>query len=206
MIVNGKRKLACTTNVLALVSDDDAAGSETADDADAGEAAAAAPVVELRPLDTMDHIGDLAVDPTRLFHDFPGDAGYLRPSEFNRESTPPEEIARFVRFENCIECGLCVSACPVIAVRKFTGPAALSAYNRELDKNPGRSDELLPQIDSPEGVWGCDRHLACSAVCPTGVYPAKQIAMLQRKIRKWREQSSGGAGDEGDENGDSGGR
>ncbi|MFW5827348.1 MAG: succinate dehydrogenase/fumarate reductase iron-sulfur subunit [Alkalispirochaeta sp.] len=172
MVINGERKLACTTNVKELVEAAEADGRDT--------------TVEVLPLQTMTHIGDLAVDPTPLFKDFPVAATYLRASEANKNSQTPDEIDRYVRFENCIECGLCVSACPVISIRKFMGPAGLSAYNLELDKNPHRSAELLPEVDTDEGVWGCDRHLACSAVCPTGVYPGKQIAMLQRKIKKAR--------------------
>jgi len=206
MVVNGQRKLACTTNVVDTIRS--AAGglevdrggngtdipvmpgdfTERAGESDRDRTGPAAPpVIELQPLQTMRHIGDLAVDPTPLFRDFPVAASYLRESEANKDSTPPAEIGRYLRFENCIECGLCVSACPVVQIRGFMGPAGLSAYNRELDKRPERTAELLPQIDSDTGAWGCDRHLACSAVCPTGVYPAKQIAMLQRKIRKERD-------------------
>lgn len=174
MIINGNQALACTTRVLDLV--------------EAGENAGAAPTVEVSPLQTMRHIADLAVDPTSLFSDFPANASYLRESEANRGSEVPAEIARFVRFENCIECGLCVSSCPVITIRVFTGPAALSAYNREIEKNPDRAGELLSEIDTERGVWGCDRHLECSRVCPTGVYPAKHIVQLQKKIRKARAQ------------------
>lgn len=170
MLVNGERRLACTTNVAALFAENEEE-----------------PTVELRPLQTMKHIGDLAVDPTPLFRDFPRAASYLRPSEVHKDAKTPEEIDRYERFENCIECGLCVSACPVIPLRGFMGPAALAAYNREIDKRPERTNELLPEVDTDEGAWGCDRHLACSAVCPTGVYPAKHIAMLQRKIEKKRQ-------------------
>lgn len=169
MLVNGERRLACTTNVASIF--------ETRENPS---------MIELQPLATMNHIGDLAVDPTPLFRDFPREASYLRPSEVHKNAKTPDEIDGYERFENCIECGLCVSACPVIPLRGFMGPAALAAYNREIDKRPERSDELLPQVDSPEGAWGCDRHLACSAVCPTGVYPAKHIAMLQRKLKKDR--------------------
>ncbi len=180
MLVNERQMLACTTNVL-----------DEIEEAMSGECPT---VIGLRPLQTMTHLGDLAVDPTLLFQDFPVAAGYLRASEANRESMPPEEISGYVRFENCIECGLCVSACPVIPLRGFMGPAGLAAYNRELDKHPERSDELLPQVDTDTGAWGCDRHLACSTVCPTGVYPAKQIAMLQRKIKAWRNTPEGSDG------------
>jgi succinate dehydrogenase / fumarate reductase, iron-sulfur subunit len=160
MLVNGEQKLACTTPV---------------DDA---------PVVDLKPLQTMKLMADLAVDPTPLFRDFPAHVDYLRPSEFNRGSETPEEIDRYVRFENCIECGLCVSSCPVVGLRGFMGPAALAAYNREIEKNPDRTAELLAEIDSTRGASGCDRHLECSRVCPTGVYPAKHIAQLMKKLKK----------------------
>jgi succinate dehydrogenase / fumarate reductase iron-sulfur subunit len=180
MLVNGTRKLACTANVLEVVAEAAGNGGAEPDRDDAV-------VVELRPLETMTHIGDLAVDPTPLFRDFPVAAEYLRPSEANKASETPEEIDRYVRFENCIECGLCVSACPVIPLRGFMGPAGIAAYNRELDKHPERSAELLPQVDTDRGAWGCDRHLACSAVCPTGVYPARHIVMLQKKIKKYRD-------------------
>ena len=180
MVINGTSALACTTRVVDLDLETDQ-------------------VVTVTPLPTMSHIGDLAVDPTPLFRHFPAAAGYLRPSEANRGSTPPEEVPQYKRFENCIECGLCVSVCPVINLREFMGPAALAAYNRELEKNPGRSDELLPQVEGAEGAAGCDRHLACSAACPTGVYPAKQIVQLRKKIEGWQKnRESGTTGSAGD--------
>jgi succinate dehydrogenase/fumarate reductase-like Fe-S protein len=33
-------------------------------------------------------------------------------------------------------------------------------------------------------VWGCDRALECSRVCPLGVYPARHIAVLRRAINQ----------------------
>ncbi len=159
VIADGERILACTTRLESIEGD-----------------------VRLDPLSPFDVIGDLAVDPGALFSDFPQDATYLRESDANPDSVPPEEISGFQRFENCIECGLCVSACPV--TRKFIGPAALAAYNRELEKSPEREHELLPEVSGPDGVYGCDRALRCSQVCPLGVYPAKHIAILKRKVEQ----------------------
>jgi succinate dehydrogenase / fumarate reductase iron-sulfur subunit len=166
MLVNGRSALGCLTNAI------DAAD----ENADA--------TIALAPLPTMNPLADLAVDPTPLFTDFPRAASYLRTSEFNRESVPPEEIDRYERFENCIECGLCVSVCPVIPQRRFTGPAALAAYSREIENHPERTDQLLDEVDSRDAAWGCDRHLACSHACPTGVYPAKEIARLRKRLEK----------------------
>jgi succinate dehydrogenase / fumarate reductase iron-sulfur subunit len=133
-------------------------------------------------------IGDLAIDPAPLYKDFPREASYLRPSEANPDAQAPPEIEEYVRFENCIECGLCVSACPV--QQRFMGPAALAAWNRELEKNPNREDEIVKATSGPAGAPGCDRALQCSAVCPLGVYPAKHIAQLLRRIEK-RQQEAG---------------
>ncbi|MFP4377509.1 MAG: succinate dehydrogenase/fumarate reductase iron-sulfur subunit [Spirochaetales bacterium] len=162
MIVNGERKLACITHV-----------NEAVDDS--GE-------VQLDPLSPFEVVGDLAVNPESLYADFPADSTYLRESEANPEAKPPEEIEGFTRFENCVECGICVSVCPV--TQAFKGPAALAAYNRELEKRPERAKELLPEVAGPDGVYGCDRALNCSQACPLGVYPAKHIALLKRKVEQ----------------------
>lgn len=158
-IANGRRILMCTTR-LANCEDE----------------------ITLEPLSPFPVLGDLAVDPTPLYADFPRDADYLRPSEAQKEAVPPAEVPTFVRFENCIECGLCESACPI--EERFIGPAALAAYNRELEKHPERAEEILNAVGVPHGAPRCDRALACSRVCPLGVYPAKHIAVLNRKLEK----------------------
>lgn len=162
MVIDNERKLACLSRL-----------PEQADTP-----------IELHALPAMRPIADLAVDPTPLFDHFPSAASYLRPSEINRGSTPPQEVAAFERFENCIECGLCVAACPVIGAKQFKGPAALAAYSRAIARNPEREKELLAEVDGADGAPGCDRHLNCSAVCPTGVYPAKEIVVLRKRIEK----------------------
>lgn len=163
VIANGKRVLACTTRL---------------DEFDGP--------IELHPLSPFPVIGDLAIDPAPLYRDFPPDASYLRPSEVNPDAEIPEEIEGFERFENCIECGLCVSACPV--QQRFMGPAALAAWNRELEKRPDREAEILEATSGSAGAPGCDRALQCSAVCPLGVYPAKHIAQLLRRMEKRRKE------------------
>ena len=167
MIADGERVLACITPL-----------SELAEEA------------TIDPLAPFPVVGDLAIDPAPLYRDFPDEASYLRESEANAEAELPQELETdgrgFTRFENCVECGLCVSVCPV--QQRFMGPAALAAYGRELEKNPEREAELLPQIDRDEGVWGCDRALRCSQACPLGVYPAKHIAVLQRRIDKKKSE------------------
>ena len=211
MIINGEQRLACLTNMEeAAGGAADGAGTRkhgspanTAADGQpashggvprGGEAnrpgAAEAVDIVLEPLDAFTHLRDLAVDPTGFFTRYPEGATYLRRSEANKDAPVAQEVRAegndgYERFENCIECGLCVSACPV--TQAFVGPATLAAFHRELKNRPERREEILGLVDQRDGVWACQRALNCSRVCPTKVYPAKHIAMLQREIEQSRE-------------------
>jgi succinate dehydrogenase / fumarate reductase iron-sulfur subunit len=185
--INGRERLACTTRVLELDTD----------------------VVTLEPLNKLQRIGDLVVDPADFFAEYPAEWRILRLSEANPEAQPPQELAAFVRLENCIECGACISACPV---EDFLGPAVLAGINRErlnrmqADAAPdhagpdkarleprgsrdGSSPEtrnheraLLELAGGERGVWKCQRALHCSRVCPTAVYPARHIQELRNEL------------------------
>ncbi len=179
MLINGEQYLACLAPVEEM-----AAGTKDT----AAPTSPTAPDVTVEPLDVFGHIRDLAVDPTGFFARYPHEASYLRDSEVNGDAPVAEEARRagtvegYERFENCIECGLCVSVCPV--TQAFVGPATLAAFHRELKNRPERREEILGLVDQRDGVWACQRALNCSRVCPTKVYPAKHIAMLQREIEK----------------------
>lgn len=150
--VNGVEKLACTTRLAELD----------------------APVVTIEPLRNAKALKDLAVFPDRLFESLPEDASYLGPT-----GTGTGGEGTKVRFEDCIECGSCLSACPVR--KPFLGPAALAAFSRELAKRPERSREILQRTGKPDGASACERHTLCSVVCPTGVAPARLIMVLRGK-------------------------
>jgi succinate dehydrogenase / fumarate reductase iron-sulfur subunit len=91
--------------------------------------------------------------------------------------------AHDLRFENCIECGLCVSACPAMANARFMGPAALAAAERLMEEPRGADlGSLLQRVDSQTGIWSCRSSYQCSAVCPTGVDPAGAIIRLRQRI------------------------
>ena len=95
----------------------------------------------------------------------------------------PPGIKQFTRFENCIECGACVSACPVNQKnKKFIGPAALSAINVEIGKNTEKDEAPIALAASKRGVTLCKQALNCSRVCPTRVYPARHIEDLRRLL------------------------
>ena len=141
--------------------------------------------ITLTPLEGFKPIGDLVVDMSRLYEDLSKDWSYLKEAE-NLESTDlPAGIGRFSRFENCIECGACISACPVSHKNAtFIGPAALAALNCEMKKAPQRAKDLIALAGSKRGQHLCERALNCSRVCPTGVYPARHIADLRRLVER----------------------
>jgi succinate dehydrogenase / fumarate reductase iron-sulfur subunit len=121
---------------------------------------------------------------TPFYKDIGESWDYLRGAEDLGGKKLPEGIKRFERFENCIECGCCVSACPVSGEGKpFMGPAALAAANRALQKTTVKDARvLLEQAGGERGERLCNRVLACSRVCPTAVYPARHILELRARL------------------------
>jgi succinate dehydrogenase / fumarate reductase, iron-sulfur subunit len=158
--INGPERLACTTRVGDLKTTG---------------------WVTLEPLNGFKRIADLAVDMTSFYRDIDPQWSYLKLSEPfpGSESLPGSEAP--VRFEECIECGACVSACPSVQEHgPFMGPAALAALHNELLKNPDAQERLLAVAGGERGERWCQRWLACSRVCPTRVYPAHHIVKLTR--------------------------
>jgi succinate dehydrogenase / fumarate reductase iron-sulfur subunit len=89
-----------------------------------------------------------------------------------------------VRLVDCIECGLCMSACPIVATTPtYLGPAVLAAAQHR-----GLSDgqDLIGLIDSKDGVWRCHGIHECTEVCPSNVEPAWRIMDLRRQVIRHR--------------------
>ncbi|RPI30759.1 MAG: 4Fe-4S dicluster domain-containing protein, partial [Chloroflexota bacterium] len=103
------------------------------------------------------------------------------PSEetiYENEDAPPE----LTRLVDCIECGLCMSACPVMLTDPdYLGPAVLAAAQfAGLEQEPG----LLKLVDGQDGVWRCHSIYECTAVCPSYVEPAWRIMDLRKQVIK----------------------
>jgi succinate dehydrogenase / fumarate reductase iron-sulfur subunit len=168
--INGVERLACKTKL-----------------ADLGTQA-----ITIEPLRCFQRIGDLVTVRNALFQFMQPEWSCLQPDEKRDDHALllPGHGQTVTRFENCIECGCCVSACPVARNNKrFLGPAVLSAMNQEMKKNPSTENDLLALAAAPDGEALCQRALACSRVCPTGVYPARHINEL-RKQRKRTQKTS----------------
>jgi succinate dehydrogenase / fumarate reductase iron-sulfur subunit len=161
MRVNGQEVLACVTRLEGL-----------------GDR------VVIEPLAGAPVVGDLVVDMEGFY-------GRLEPSgrplvRTSEQAAP--ELADLERFEDCIECGLCLSACPVAATDpRYLGPAALAAACRLVDEPRGAGPEaVLGRVDDDHGAWRCHLAFECSEVCPAGVDPAGAIMGLRRRLLRDR--------------------
>ena len=165
MRVNGVEKLTCITTIHSVTRDGG--------------------TIRVEPLRNFPVISDLVVDMGTLYlrmeeagarqvlpvADAPLSDG-IKPSHF-----PDENL---LRLGDCIECGMCVSACPVaLTTPEYLGPAALAALQaQELSQSP----QAMALTDSEGGAWRCHSAYECSAVCPSFVEPGWRIMDLRRKV------------------------
>jgi succinate dehydrogenase/fumarate reductase iron-sulfur protein len=151
----------------------------------------------IEPLRNVTPIADLAVDPAQQLERlaelrFP----YVRTVEAEvrclARPTADEDVGTAERFEDCLECLACVSACPVVSGDpEYLGPAVLAAAHRAVEEPRAESPmRILDLVDTDHGVWECRSVWACSAVCPSAVDPAARIMDLRRQL--WSRQLRGG--------------
>jgi len=160
--------------------------------------------LRIDPLRNFPVIGDLVVDVNGFFQRMSAsgmsitrDAESTLPLSVDdlssivqpKEVQLPDNLTTFNRFENCIECGICMSACPTMAVdNKFMGPAGLAAIYRARQKtdDPQEVAHLLALADGEHGVWRCHSAFECTEACPQAVDPAGKIMALRREITENR--------------------
>lgn len=97
-----------------------------------------------------------------------------------------EASPQFARFEDCIECGLCVSACPIAGSdSRYLGPAALTAAWRSVTEPRGADPgDVLAWADDEQGCWRCHASFECTEACPAGAEPAAAIMALRRELTR----------------------
>jgi len=174
MSINGRLNLACRVQLEGLASRR----------------------VVIEPLPHLDVIRDLVVDMTPFWEKYERVRPWLHaaqsPATVSRISE--RERDRLDQYVNCILCGLCYGACPVLPSNpEFTGPAALAKlYRFLLDSRDGRDGEVLQQENTHQGLWGCHTITRCIEVCPKHVRPTDGIEGSRRKLlsqtfrRLWR--------------------
>jgi succinate dehydrogenase / fumarate reductase iron-sulfur subunit len=137
--------------------------------------------ITVEPLANIPVLTDLVLDMREFVARFPDEIPSVRAAEQLPLAVPPDGIDEYERFEDCIECGLCLSACPVSATSDgYVGPAALAAAQRLLEEPRGVDrDRILDWADDPSGAWRCHAVFECTAACPSNVRPAERIMALR---------------------------
>jgi len=165
MVINGRERWACRTLLRHL---------------------RAGPVT-VRPLYHFPLIRDLVVDmaPFRekmLAVDavFAPPADGAEPPVVGGESHERERIDPAVE---CIGCGMCLSACTMVAhARHFPGPAALNrAFPLLVDRRAGSRAERGARLLIGDALARCHGQGNCTAVCPMEISPSESIAALRRR-------------------------
>jgi len=84
----------------------------------------------------------------------------------------------------CIGCGVCYSACDVVAWNPdYLGPAALNrAWTLIKDERDGATIERLRAVAGDAGCHACHTHMSCTERCPMGLAPTAGISGLKRAV------------------------
>lgn len=166
MRVNGVEKLTCITAIHEIARD---GGS-----------------VRIEPLRNFPILSDLVVDMGEF---------YLRLDQaqlsqvatledaclpFERKQQTRED-GSYERLVDCLECGMCISACPVaLTTPEYLGPAVLAAAQHTFHQKGDPA--LLDLVDNQNGVWRCHSVYECTAVCPSNVDPGWRIMDMRKNI------------------------
>ncbi len=143
--------------------------------------------LRIAPLRNLPVIRDLAADMTGFFETWQRAGGRFAGSATRHEpparilSESPARRAVDAGIE-CINCGVCTSACDVVAWRpEYLGPAALNrAWTLVNDERHGDGAALLRGIARDGGCASCHTQGSCSEHCPVGLDPSASIAGLKR--------------------------
>jgi succinate dehydrogenase / fumarate reductase iron-sulfur subunit len=189
MLINKVPRLACRTQVEALLSGRDKIELKPYPAIEGGERWNPAEEVLVEPLPHLPVLKDLVVDMARFFEFLRAVEPALRPAgqaperEYRME---PAAVKELERYTNCILCGACYGACPVDGSNPdYFGPAALAQlYRFHIDPREARDGSRLAIADKPEGWWACQFHANCHRVCPKGVPPNLAIGRARHELEK----------------------
>jgi len=166
MIINGRPRLACSTQINTLGSS-----------------------VTIAPLPHLPVVRDLIVD----LHSFYQKINAVKPYFESQEPYPQREFIQMPKDRaaldlaiDCIECGACFSSCPLTWTDpEYPGPAALlRAYRFIADTRDAERVERLRAVGCEDGIWRCHTVFNCTDSCPKAINPTYFIQLLKRKAIK----------------------
>jgi succinate dehydrogenase / fumarate reductase iron-sulfur subunit len=166
MLVNGVEKLTCITPIRDVTSN--------------------GATLKVEPLRNFPVVSDLVVDMSRFYADIE-ETGARQVTAVEDACLPFEKKTQartdgnFERLVDCIECGMCISACPsALTSSTYHGPAIVAAA--QLAYVETKDASLLHLVDSHDGAWGCHSAYECSAVCPSNVDPGWRIMDMRKRV------------------------
>ncbi len=166
--INGHERLPCSVLIRGITAD---GGTLT-----------------LEPLRNLPVVSDLMVNMAPFYERM--EAVHFTPARVaepildETSGRPAVQPSPVLRYEDCLECGLCFSACPIFGTDpEYLGPGALAAIARMIQEPRDGVDvrALRRLANSEHGCWRCHAAFECSEVCPSGVDPARSIAGLRRQ-------------------------
>ena len=164
MVVDGRERWACRTRLATL---------------------GPGPVT-VRPLYHFPLLRDLVVDMAPFTDRLRRVGGALAPAPeaeayalIPAGSTERREIDPAIE---CIGCGMCVSACTMVAHNaRFPGPAALNrAFTLQRDSRDIGGEARWSVLLSDDALARCHGQGNCTEVCPMGLAPTTSIIRLRR--------------------------
>ncbi len=159
MIISGIPKMACSTLVSDVISDDG--------------------VLVLKPLSKFPVIRDLVVDRTAVHETYRRLKIYKLP-----KSVKPAKISRakwmsLYNYTRCISCGICREVCPNTGVRSGFSGASGIALTRALC---GQSEIDLAAFKEKGGSLNCSGHSLCSKYCPKKIDLPAAFSYINRRL------------------------
>ena len=171
MVVNGRPRWTCRTRVADAVASDGG--------------------LKLEPLRNLKVVKDLAVDMAAFFDKWKSARGFFEPGDAIPDEfavVSPESHERRAADEGieCIGCGICHSACDVVAWdANYLGPAPLNrAWTLVNDVRDRAQAERLDAVAGASGCHACHTHMSCTTYCPKAIAPTYSIAGLKRAVLK----------------------
>lgn len=165
MVINGRERWACRTRLRSLRTG----------------------TITVRPLYHFPLIRDLVVDMApfkqkmlEVRAGFVPGGGPQAFAQIGRETAERQAIDQAVE---CIGCGMCLSACTMVAHDpRFPGPAALNrAFTLQADSREAGHAERGGLLLSEDALNRCHGQADCTAVCPMEISPTDSILRLRRR-------------------------
>jgi fumarate reductase iron-sulfur subunit len=163
MVVNGRERWACRTRLASLAG-----------------------LVEVRPLYHFPLLRDLVVDMAPFVERMGAVGAALTPAAepVQYARVRPDSPARRAidRAIECIGCGMCLSACTMVAHNpRFPGPAALNrSLTLQLDERDDARSARWGALLADDALARCHGQGNCTEVCPMGLEPTTSIVRLRQ--------------------------